>query len=633
MQEELVSGKTSRRRFASSGSRRRGGRRHKGAMKRNVSYSTLMLLSLRCHALHSVKVPCCDIQLQPRYVPPAKIKINLETCLRHLWLPGAAGLVLIKPTSLEHELNWDDVDSIDHSFSGEMFPQAHGHVVTLPSPGPASVLDSAKVLNDFEDGVNVPVPTDDFVGSPELDSILEEPRLLGLWQRFSNFLNSSEWPEILGLIRSTKGIRHRKIWAAGLAPNGTLDLECFLQRLSLSWLRACGRDSLLEAANMADDTSFLDLLLGELGRDIVLLDRALRKPGRLALPKKTCTSGTAPSAGSGDVCVQSELHASTLKFFRVLAYEGHLGTLLESSGFAGGSVRPPIGRQRDVLPLPAADVPTSSEGVNGIVAQLVNLSVLALNRLNGTPGFGSDCTAAHTDILAMLAAKVRSLLVHVDAPDDFQTHAGALEALCGEADSSEPSAKAPSGCRLNADTVDLLPVSGGVDPTPFLPAEARGQIGSICSLFPGGISKLKGFRDVEGADREEYAKLVARQLLARKVDLAFKVSAGGVIFGVGKKDSVRVREVWHGSRVSGAALRPPAPPHLLSPSSLLGLEASADAPLRMSKRDGRCLFDQLRLPAHLRDVMGRPPVRASSLLATGLLDMETCRLWHQQLAG
>ena len=80
------------------------------------------------------------------------------------------------------------------------------------------------------------------------------------------------------------------------------------------------------------------------------------------------------------------------------------------------------------------------------------------------------------------------------------------------------------------------------------------------------------------------------------MDLAFEVAAGGTIFGVGKRDSCRLREAWHGAAVSAAAVRPPAPRHLLSPSSLLGLEASMQAPLRMSKRDGRCLFDQLRLP-------------------------------------
>ena len=43
---------------------------------------------------------------------------------------------------------------------------------------------------------------------------------------------------------------------------------------------------------------------------------------------------------------------------------------------------------------------------------------------------------------------------------------------------------------------------------------------------------------------------------------------GGTVFPVPKADGVRQREVWHGARVSAAAARPPAPPHLPSPAAL-----------------------------------------------------------------
>ena len=97
------------------------------------------------------------------------------------------------------------------------------------------------------------------------------------------------------------------------------------------------------------------------------------------------------------------------------------------------------------------------------------------------------------------------------------------------------------------------------------------------------------------------------------------------MFGVGKRDSTKVREVWHGSRVSDAAIRPPPPPHLASPSALLDLESSLDCPVRLSKRDGRCLFDQLRLPPDLERFMGRPPVRVRELLSAGLSGSELRR--------
>ena len=45
----------------------------------------------------------------------------------------------------------------------------------------------------------------------------------------------------------------------------------------------------------------------------------------------------------------------------------------------------------------------------------------------------------------------------------------------------------------------------------------------------------------------------------------------------------------------------------------------------MNKRDGRCLFDQLRLPNYVRPFMGRPPVRVKDLLNTGLVDLEGLR--------
>ena len=40
--------------------------------------------------------------------------------------------------------------------------------------------------------------------------------------------------------------------------------------------------------------------------------------------------------------------------------------------------------------------------------------------------------------------------------------------------------------------------------------------------------------------------------------------------------------------------------------------------LRMSKRDGRCFFDQLLLPGTLRGFMGRPLVSRDELLGAGL---------------
>ena len=98
------------------------------------------------------------------------------------------------------------------------------------------------------------------------------------------------------------------------------------------------------------------------------------------------------------------------------------------------------------------------------------------------------------------------------------------------------------------------------------------------------------------------------------------------MFAVGKKDSLKMREVWHGSALSEAARRPPPPPYLASPTSLLHLESSDAEPLLVSKRDGRCLFDQLAAPVELQEFFGRPPVRLRELVATG--DISRAELMH-----
>ena len=81
------------------------------------------------------------------------------------------------------------------------------------------------------------------------------------------------------------------------------------------------------------------------------------------------------------------------------------------------------------------------------------------------------------------------------------------------------------------------------------------------------------YAGINREDQAEYAKLVARQLRCNKVALADHVNAGAPVFSVGKSGG-RHREVWHGSRLSEVARRPPKPVHLASPTALLNLEAS-----------------------------------------------------------
>ena len=118
---------------------------------------------------------------------------------------------------------------------------------------------------------------------------------------------------------------------------------------------------------------------------------------------------------------------------------------------------------------------------------------------------------------------------------------------------------------------------------------------------------------ISASDKNEYAKLVVRQLRAHKVALFERVDAWASVFAVGKS-SGNQREVWNGANLSSGAAPPPRPPHLANPSCFLDLEALDGDRVRVTKRDARCYFDQLRLPRHLRSWFGRPSLRMSDIL-------------------
>ena len=98
------------------------------------------------------------------------------------------------------------------------------------------------------------------------------------------------------------------------------------------------------------------------------------------------------------------------------------------------------------------------------------------------------------------------------------------------------------------------------------------------------------FAGVLDKDRGEYARLVIRQRRSGEVSLANSFLGGGTVFGVGKKDSDKRRELWHGFAVSAAAMHPTPPPLLASPAALLQLESLDAKPVRVLKHVGRCLF-------------------------------------------
>ena len=89
------------------------------------------------------------------------------------------------------------------------------------------------------------------------------------------------------------------------------------------------------------------------------------------------------------------------------------------------------------------------------------------------------------------------------------------------------------------------------------------------------------------------------------------------MFPVGKSDGKSQHVVWHGTRVSLAAARPPALRHLADPSVFGSLDLGPTAFLRVSKRDCRTWFDQLVVDEGIGEFFGRPAVTRAELLGAG----------------
>ena len=291
-----------------------------------------------------------------------------------------------------------------------------------------------------------------------------------------------------------------------------------------------------------------------------------------------------------------------------------------------GSERPPRGRVRWLLPLPALAVP-----VNGRLAPQESSAARFANTC--IHGLNSLCGATQSLLAPSLAQRTAHMSIFTRVLDFFQQlgrsrprqGADALASLIGDD-------QTPKG-RLQADAFDLLDRSALVDAVACLSPEEQRLVCSSEDLFMGAPPLRPHFPGIAPADYEEYGKLVARQIRSGKVTLSFDAAAGGTVFAVTKTGSDKLREVWHGEFVSSRAVAPPCPPHLLNPASLLGLHASWDAPLVLSKKDGRCLFDQLRVPVQLQRFLARPPTRVSYIVKAGLLSLADLRAFFPSCRG
>ncbi|CAE7547923.1 unnamed protein product [Symbiodinium natans] len=123
--------------------------------------------------------------------------------------------------------------------------------------------------------------------------------------------------------------------------------------------------------------------------------------------------------------------------------------------------------------------------------------------------------------------------------------------------------------------------------------------------------------NVKADQRDEYVRLVVRELKCGKLRLVSKAHGLGGVFGVAKANG-RQRKIWNGSALSGLAAEPPRPYRLASPSSFLDVEIQPGERLFFSKRDASTFFDSLRVPEQLRTWFGQPPVTVEELLDAGL---------------
>ena len=289
-------------------------------------------------------------------------------------------------------------------------------------------------------------------------------------------------------------------------------------------------------------------------------------------------------------------------------------------GSLGRSMQDPIvasKRQRDIYPLPLAtsalllesgsDMKEVPEGALQYVNCCLELyyGIRAPVRLPRAPN------APQSDVIRRVISSSKSFMEHLTTC--LPTH------VCySNAWNEYEQTQAPRSVQLKASLIDNVEVAGSCDPLNLLPTDIVDQITCSSALFPEPPKGLERFPGFFSGERKEYIKLVVSQLRCGKISLASGVRGGGTVIAVNKSGEARQREVWHGARVSKAALSPPRPRHLASPSAFKGIDMSTAGQLRVSKRDGRCFFDQLLLPSSLRPFMGRPKVSVAELLEAGM---------------
>ena len=272
-------------------------------------------------------------------------------------------------------------------------------------------------------------------------------------------------------------------------------------------------------------------------------------------------------------------------------------------------------RQRDLYPLPPVEEwPLQGFEVDCIPEALtmVNMCIAALNMLFADMSPAQQTRLARTptksqravhDHLAQRCARFLGCAASLSSNDEAMS----WSFKCFE---EKAASKYPA---MKADCVDLPTVAATCDSSRLLPPELARSIMDPEGMFPADACQASEVSRPEGVQRDEYIKLVHRQLHCGKTKLRVQCKALGDVFCVAKSTPGKQREVWNGSAISHAAIRPPAPTKLANPSCFIDLCFQPDEAIYMSKRDVQTCFDVLLAPDHLQEWFGRPPVSLHEL--------------------
>ena len=275
------------------------------------------------------------------------------------------------------------------------------------------------------------------------------------------------------------------------------------------------------------------------------------------------------------------------------------------------------GRQRELFPLPPAT--TWTLGVENLpcsvdtAVMFLNMCIASLNLLATDLRGGcsvqhsrSSLTAAQQQAVHHVAHRCSRFLVELCS--------GTSEA--GNWHRAFQSFESPTGLKypkLKADAVDLPECAGTCDPMTLLPAELAKNVSDPDVIFHSQGQGYASAAGPTGKEREEYLKLVHRQLQCGKLVLLTDVRSVGDVFCVPKSDPLKQREIWNGTAVSGMAMKPPAPMMLAHPSCFVDLLFREGESIYMSKRDVHTCFDVLQAPSGLQEWFGRPPTTLKEL--------------------